>query len=77
MTGEISEANYTFDVPDQRNKSPIYHVTLIKPYYRRPKLVNLLIVEEYEAIEEEVVIPYPIADPNQIEIWELVKESEM
>lgn len=52
-------------------------MNLIKPYYGRPEFVSLLIDEENGVIEEEAMIPYPIADPAQLDFWELVKGIEL
>lgn len=65
------------DILEKRNKATIYHANLIKPYYKRPEFINLVIEEECEEVEAEAEIPYLIVDPTQLDFLKLVKESEL
>ena len=40
VTSKVSETNYLVDLPEKRDKSTIYHVNLLKPYYKRTESVN-------------------------------------
>ena len=75
--GVISETNYTIDLPERKNKNTIYHVNLMKPYFKRPEYLNLVIEEKNEQIEEDESIPYPVADANQFDFRELVNNSRL
>ncbi|GFU96489.1 retrovirus-related Pol polyprotein from transposon 412 [Trichonephila clavipes] len=37
-----SDTNYVIDLPGRRDRSTIYHVNLLKPYHRRPELIDEL-----------------------------------
>ncbi|XP_035205467.1 uncharacterized protein LOC118180492 [Stegodyphus dumicola] len=77
VTSVISETNYTVEIPGKRSSDTIYHVNLMKPYYQRPEFVNLVIEEVMEDIEGEVDIPYPLADPTQVDFWKIVGDSKL
>ncbi|GFW61173.1 retrovirus-related Pol polyprotein from transposon 297 [Trichonephila clavipes] len=42
VLSRISDTNYVIDLPGRRDRSTIYHVNLLKPYYRRPELIDEL-----------------------------------
>lgn len=45
---QIFETNYIVNVPARKEKYQIDHVTLLKPYSQRAKVVNILIGENCE-----------------------------
>ena len=77
VTGVISDTNYTVDIPERRNKDTIYHVNLMKLYHKRPEHVNLIIEDYGGRVEDDVGIPYPLADPNHFDYNDLIKESKL
>ena len=48
VTGVISETNCIIDISEGKNKNIIYHVNLMKPYFKRPEYLNLVIEEKGE-----------------------------
>ncbi|GFT26836.1 retrovirus-related Pol polyprotein from transposon 297 [Trichonephila clavipes] len=43
ILNKISETNYLVEIPGRRETSQIYHINMIKPYYKRPEHVNDII----------------------------------
>ncbi|GFX12172.1 retrovirus-related Pol polyprotein from transposon 17.6 [Trichonephila clavipes] len=43
---KISETNYLVEIPGRRETSQIYHINMLKPYYKRPEHVNVIINDE-------------------------------
>ncbi|GFW48289.1 retrovirus-related Pol polyprotein from transposon 412 [Trichonephila clavipes] len=43
---KISETNYLVEIPGRRETSQIYHIHMLKPYYKRPEYVNVIINDE-------------------------------
>ncbi|MCP8719654.1 MAG: reverse transcriptase domain-containing protein, partial [Asgard group archaeon] len=77
VTSVISETNYTVEIPGKRNSDTIFHVNLMKPYHQRPEFVNLVIEEVEKDIEGDADIPYPLADPTQVDFWKIVEENRL
>ncbi|GFV75300.1 retrovirus-related Pol polyprotein from transposon 297 [Trichonephila clavipes] len=40
ILNKISETNYLVEIPGRRETSQIYHINMLKPYYKRPEHVN-------------------------------------
>ncbi|GFS76285.1 retrovirus-related Pol polyprotein from transposon 297 [Trichonephila clavipes] len=40
ILNKISETNYFVEIPGRRETSQIYHINMLKPYYKRPEHVN-------------------------------------
>ncbi|GFX51213.1 retrovirus-related Pol polyprotein from transposon 412 [Trichonephila clavipes] len=40
ILNKISETNYLVEIPGRRESSQIYHINMLKPYYKRPEHVN-------------------------------------
>ncbi|GFV40532.1 retrovirus-related Pol polyprotein from transposon 17.6 [Trichonephila clavipes] len=40
ILNKISETNYLDEIPGRRESSQIYHINMLKPYYKRPEHVN-------------------------------------
>ncbi|GFX21849.1 retrovirus-related Pol polyprotein from transposon 297 [Trichonephila clavipes] len=40
ILNKISETNYLVEIPGRRKTSQIYHINMLKPYYKRPEHVN-------------------------------------
>ena len=49
----------------------------MKPYFKRPENLNLVIEEKDEQIEKDASIPYPVVDANQFDFRELVNNSRL
>ncbi|GFS51892.1 CCHC-type domain-containing protein [Trichonephila inaurata madagascariensis] len=57
---KISETNYLVEIPGRRETSQIYHINMLKPYYKRPEHVNVIINDETQnsLADQELEIPY-------------------
>ncbi|GFS76321.1 retrovirus-related Pol polyprotein from transposon 297 [Trichonephila clavipes] len=58
-------------------RSTIYHVNLLKPYNRRPKLVSLVVEEVSDDTEEDAEIPYPDKQCTKFDYHEILRESQL
>ncbi|GFU81813.1 uncharacterized protein TNCV_3087251 [Trichonephila clavipes] len=76
----LSETNYvvTFDGNQEGNR--VYHINMLKPYHRRPELLNVVLVDTEEIIESselEEDFPYMLIDPNVFDFSEIVENNEL
>ncbi|GFV39551.1 uncharacterized protein TNCV_1367921 [Trichonephila clavipes] len=74
----LSETNYvvTFDGNQEGNR--VYHINMLKPYHRRPELLNVVLVDTGEIIESselEEDFPYMLTDPNVFDFREIVENK--
>ncbi|GFX12443.1 retrovirus-related Pol polyprotein from transposon 17.6 [Trichonephila clavipes] len=74
----LSETNYvvTFDGNQEGNK--VYHINMLKPYHRRPELLNVVLVDTEEITESselEEDFPYMLTDPNVFDFREIVENK--
>ncbi|GFX97549.1 CCHC-type domain-containing protein [Trichonephila clavipes] len=60
ILNKISETNYLVEIPGRRETSQIYHINMLKPYYKRPEHVNVIIDDETKnsLADQELEIPY-------------------
>ncbi|GFX04047.1 retrovirus-related Pol polyprotein from transposon 17.6 [Trichonephila clavipes] len=60
ILNKISETNYLVEIPGKRETSQIYHINMLKPYYKRPEHVNVIINDETQnsLADQELEIPY-------------------
>ncbi|GFU94738.1 retrovirus-related Pol polyprotein from transposon 17.6 [Trichonephila clavipes] len=60
ILNKISETNYLVEIPGRRESSQIYHINMLKPYYKRPEHVNVIINDETKnsLADQELEIPY-------------------
>ncbi|GFY13996.1 retrovirus-related Pol polyprotein from transposon 412 [Trichonephila clavipes] len=60
ILNKISETNYLVKIPGRRETSQIYHINMLKPYYKRPEHVNVIINDETKnsLADQELEIPY-------------------
>lgn len=49
----------------------------MKSCHRRPKYLNLVVDEDRKEIEEDTEIPYPFADPTQLDFLKIASECEL
>ncbi|GFW29668.1 retrovirus-related Pol polyprotein from transposon 412 [Trichonephila clavipes] len=76
----LSESNYgvTFDGNQEGNK--VYHINMLKPYHRRPELLNVVLVDTEEITESselEEDFPYMLTDPNVFDFREIVENNKL
>ncbi|GFX45472.1 hypothetical protein TNCV_2740091 [Trichonephila clavipes] len=76
----LSETNYvvTFDGNQEGNR--VYHINMLKPYHRRPELLNDVLVDTEEIIESselEEDFPYMLTDPNVFDFREIVENNKL
>ncbi|GFU62099.1 CCHC-type domain-containing protein [Trichonephila clavipes] len=50
ILNKISETNYLVEIPGRRETSQIYHINMLKPYYKRPEHVNVIINDETKTL---------------------------
>ncbi|GFT98814.1 integrase catalytic domain-containing protein [Nephila pilipes] len=72
-----SETSYVIDLPGKRDCSTIYHVNLLKPYHKRPELVNLVIEDIADEIEGDAEIPFPDKQCTKFDYHEILRESQL
>ncbi|GFX16311.1 retrovirus-related Pol polyprotein from transposon 412 [Trichonephila clavipes] len=77
VLSRISDTNYVIDLPGRRDRSTIYHVNLLKPHHRRPKLVSLVVEEVSDDIEGDAEIPYPDKQCTKFDYHEILRESQL
>ncbi|GFX52369.1 CCHC-type domain-containing protein [Trichonephila clavipes] len=52
ILNKISETNYLVEIPGRRETSQIYHINMLKPYYKRPEHVNVIINDETKTLSQ-------------------------
>ncbi|GFW36214.1 retrovirus-related Pol polyprotein from transposon 412 [Trichonephila clavipes] len=75
VLSRISDTNYVIDLLGRRDRSTIYHVNLLKPYHRRPKLVSLVVEEGSDDIEGDAEIPYPDKQCTKFDYHEILRKA--
>lgn len=74
---QLSETNYVIKYPE-KDKTHVYHVNMIKPYFQREENVNLLCLKRNLKNEEEDEIPNLEFETNEselLEIWENIQSN--
>ncbi|KAG8173818.1 hypothetical protein JTE90_005156 [Oedothorax gibbosus] len=66
---KLSETNYVVQLPGEKATSKVYHVNMLKPYYKRPEEINYLI-SDLEGENDEEQMEIPCVDSNPI-YWTL------
>lgn len=79
IRSKISDTNYLVEIPGRKERSQIYHVNMLKPYYKRPEHVNLLACEEDQetVIEEDTEIPYLEKSSTIYDFPEIIESSKL
>ncbi|GFW29274.1 retrovirus-related Pol polyprotein from transposon 297 [Trichonephila clavipes] len=62
ILNKISETNYLVEIPGRRETSQIYHINMLKQYYKRPEHVNGLAGYYQKYINLFSVIAAPLTD---------------
>ncbi|GFX82092.1 retrovirus-related Pol polyprotein from transposon 412 [Trichonephila clavipes] len=52
VLNKISVTNYLVEIPGRRETSQIYHINMLKPYYKRPEHVNVIINDETKTLSQ-------------------------
>ncbi|KAG8184543.1 hypothetical protein JTE90_012632 [Oedothorax gibbosus] len=72
---KLSETNYVVQLPGEKATSKVYHVNMLKPYYKRPEEVYYLISDlEGENDEEQMEIPCVDSNPNILDLEEMFQD---
>ncbi|KAG8183319.1 hypothetical protein JTE90_023968 [Oedothorax gibbosus] len=72
---KLSETNYVVQLPGEKATSKVYHVNMLKPYYKRPEEINYLISDlEGENDEEQMEIHCVDSNPNILDLEEMFQD---
>ncbi|KAG8192403.1 hypothetical protein JTE90_017938 [Oedothorax gibbosus] len=72
---KLSETNYVVQLPGEKATAKVYHVNMLKPYYKRPEEVNYLISDlEGENDEEQREIPCVDSNSNILDLEEMFQD---
>ncbi|GFW76703.1 CCHC-type domain-containing protein [Trichonephila clavipes] len=79
ILNKISETNYLVEIPGRRETSQIYHINMLKPYYKRPEHVNVIINDETKnsLADQELEIPYLENNSLVYDFEDLIQTSEL
>ncbi|GFX40590.1 retrovirus-related Pol polyprotein from transposon 412 [Trichonephila clavipes] len=79
ILNKISETNYLVEIPGRRETSQIYHINMLKPYYKRPEHVNVIINDETKnsLADQELEIPYLESNSLVYDFEDVIQASEL
>ncbi|GFW61255.1 retrovirus-related Pol polyprotein from transposon 297 [Trichonephila clavipes] len=79
ILNKISETNYLVEIPGRRETSQIYHINMLKPYYKRPENVNVIINDETKnsLADQELEIPYLENNSLIYDFEDVIQASEL
>ncbi|GFV93759.1 retrovirus-related Pol polyprotein from transposon 412 [Trichonephila clavipes] len=79
ILNKISETNYLVEIPGRRETSQIYHINMLKPYYKRPEHVNVIINDETKnsLADQELEIPYLENNSLVYDFEDIIQGSEL
>ncbi|GFU55595.1 retrovirus-related Pol polyprotein from transposon 17.6 [Trichonephila clavipes] len=79
ILNKISETNYLVEIPGRREASQIYHINMLKPYYKRPEHVNVIINDETQnsLADQELEIPYLENNSLVYDFEDVIQASEL
>ncbi|GFX04863.1 retrovirus-related Pol polyprotein from transposon 297 [Trichonephila clavipes] len=79
ILNKISETNYLVEIPCRGETSPIYHINMLKPYYKRPEHVNVIINDETQnsLADQELEIPYLESNSLVYDFEDVIQASEL
>ncbi|GFY35185.1 retrovirus-related Pol polyprotein from transposon 17.6 [Trichonephila clavipes] len=79
ILNKISETNYLVEIPGRRETSQIYHINMLKPYYKRPEHVNVIINDETKnsLADKELEIPYLENNSLNYDFEDVIQASEL
>ncbi|GFX64865.1 retrovirus-related Pol polyprotein from transposon 297 [Trichonephila clavipes] len=78
ILNKISETNYLVEIFGRRETSQIYHINMLKPYYKRPEHVNVIINDETQnsLADQELEIPYLESNSLVYDFEDVIQASE-
>ncbi|GFW96402.1 retrovirus-related Pol polyprotein from transposon 412 [Trichonephila clavipes] len=68
---QLSETNYVIKFPE-RDKTHVYHVNLLKPYYQREENINLLCINPLKHDEEHMP---SLELENEMSVWSKISSN--
>ncbi|GFX05194.1 retrovirus-related Pol polyprotein from transposon 17.6 [Trichonephila clavipes] len=76
---KISETNYLVEIPGRRETSQIYHINMLKPYYKRPEHVKATINDETQnsLADQKLEIPYLENNSRVYDFEDVIQASEL
>ncbi|GFX95685.1 retrovirus-related Pol polyprotein from transposon 297 [Trichonephila clavipes] len=79
ILNKISETNYLVEIPGRRETSQIYHINMLKPYYKRPEHINVIINDETKnsLADQELEIPYLENNSLIYDFEDVIQASEL
>ncbi|GFX59130.1 retrovirus-related Pol polyprotein from transposon 412 [Trichonephila clavipes] len=79
ILNKISETNYLVEIPGRRETSQIYHINMLKPYYKRPEHINVIINDETQnsLADQELEIPYLENNSLVYDFEDVIQASEL
>ncbi|GFU48521.1 retrovirus-related Pol polyprotein from transposon 297 [Trichonephila clavipes] len=79
ILNKISETNYLVEIPGRRETSQIYHINMVKPYYKRSEHVNVIINDETQnsLADQELEIPYLENNSLVYDFEDVIQASEL
>lgn len=79
IRSKISETNYIIEMPGKKERSQIYHVNMLKPYYKRPECINLITCEgvNEDLVDHEFNFPCLETNPTIYNFQDIVQNSEL
>ncbi|GFV19767.1 retrovirus-related Pol polyprotein from transposon 412 [Trichonephila clavipes] len=79
ILNKISETNYLVEIPGRRETSQIYHINMLKSYYKRPEHVNVIINDETKnsLADQELEIPYLENNSLIYDFEDVIQASEL
>ncbi|GFX81866.1 retrovirus-related Pol polyprotein from transposon 297 [Trichonephila clavipes] len=79
ILNKILETNYLVEIPGRRETSQIYHINMLKPYYKRPEYVNVIINDETQnsLAYQELEIPYLENNSLVYDFEDVIQASEL
>ncbi|KFM65660.1 hypothetical protein X975_14219, partial [Stegodyphus mimosarum] len=79
VENKVSETNYIVSLPGKKERSQIYHINMLKPYHKRPEVINYLSCSEEgsDQIETEIDFPNIDTNPNVYDYSEVIKSSNL
>ncbi|GFX17427.1 retrovirus-related Pol polyprotein from transposon 297 [Trichonephila clavipes] len=79
ILNKISETNYLVEIPGRRESSQIYDINMLKPYYKGPEHVNVIINDETKnsLADQELEIPYLENNSLVYDFEDVIQASEL
>ncbi|GFX77512.1 retrovirus-related Pol polyprotein from transposon 297 [Trichonephila clavipes] len=79
ILNKISETNYLVEIPGRCETSQIYHINMLKPYYKRPEHVNVIINDETQnsLADQGLEIPYLENNSLVYDFEDVIQASEL